>query len=187
MRVRRAAALATALLTLAVATPARAAGPLAIGASSLGDPVFPTLGNGGYDVQRYALDVTYDGMARVVRGTVRISARTTQPLSRFFLDAAGLDVSAVLVDNVPAAFTVLPEKLQIDPTTPLRAGRAMLVEVRYSADPRRIPQPAGGSCRRWTASRPPRNPRPRTPCSRATTTRRTRRCSASGSPRRPAR
>jgi aminopeptidase N len=144
MRVRRAAALATALLTLAVATPARAAGPLAIGASSLGDPVFPTLGNGGYDVQRYALDVTYDGMARVVRGTVRISARTTQPLSRFFLDAAGLDISAVLVDNVAAAFTVLPEKLQIDPTTPLRAGRAMLVEVRYSADPRRIPQPAGG-------------------------------------------
>jgi aminopeptidase N len=144
MRMRGAAALSAMLLTVAVAPPAGAAGPLAIGAAGLGDPVFPTLGNGGYEVQRYALDVTYDALPRTLHGTVRIQARTTQPLQRFFLDAAGLDIAAVRVDNVPAAFVTLPEKLQIDPASPLGAGRAMTVEIRYSTDPRRLPQPTGG-------------------------------------------
>ena len=59
-----------------------------------GDRLFPTLGNGGYDVQHYDLDLRYATSAptQAIDGTVRILAKATQDLSRFDLDFAGQSV-----------------------------------------------------------------------------------------------
>ncbi len=47
-----------AFVTAATAAPAKPSST--IGAESAGDPYFPNLGNGGYDVQHYDIAFTYD-------------------------------------------------------------------------------------------------------------------------------
>src|SRR3954466_12075220 len=103
---------------LAVAPPAGAEAPATVGAATLHDPVFPNLGNGGYDVRSYDIDVTWDPIARRVRGVMTARAVTTQALSGFSLDAAALDVATVQVDGVAARFTTSGEKLLITPAAP---------------------------------------------------------------------
>src|SRR3954463_5862053 len=77
------------------------------GAAGIGDRLFPTLGNGGYDVQHYDLDLRYATSApsQGIDGTVTIAAVATQSLSRFDLDFAGDSVGGVSVNGAPAAFT----------------------------------------------------------------------------------
>ena len=43
------------------------------GADGIGDPDFPLLGNGGYDVQHYTLDLAADVEANTLSGTVTIT------------------------------------------------------------------------------------------------------------------
>lgn len=67
------------------------------GAPGIGDSLFPTLGNGGYDVDHYTLDLVYatsDPM-QPIDGTVTITARATQSLSSFDLDFAGTSFGAI--------------------------------------------------------------------------------------------
>ena len=67
------------------------------GRAGLGDRLILALGNGGYDVQHYDLDLRYATSApsQPIDGTVTILARATQALSRFNLDFAGGAVGAV--------------------------------------------------------------------------------------------
>jgi hypothetical protein len=73
------------------------------GASGVGDPYFPLEGNGGYDVRHYSLDLRYDPDYDQLDGTVTVTARATQNLSRFDLDLSGMDVDKVWVDRHHAA------------------------------------------------------------------------------------
>src|SRR3954451_22050966 len=77
------------------------------GAAGLGDRLFPTLGNGGYEVQHYDLDLRYatSAPAQAIDGTATIVAVATQSLSRFDLDFAGDSVGSVSVNGAAAAFT----------------------------------------------------------------------------------
>ena len=77
--------------------PAQASEHPSPGAAGLGDYLDPTLGNGGYDVQHYDLDLRYATSApsQPIDGTVTILARATQSLSRFDLDFAGQSVGDV--------------------------------------------------------------------------------------------
>ena len=107
----RAVALMAALLSAAAfASPALAKPPStpSPGAAGIGDRLFLTLGNGGYDAQHYTLALRYPTAARVqtVVGTLTMDAGATQALSRFDLDFDGDAVSAVSVDGRPAAFEV---------------------------------------------------------------------------------
>ena len=56
------------------------------GARSLGDSLFPTIGNGGYDVRHYELDLDYAIAKKRLEGTATIDAVATQGLSRFSFD-----------------------------------------------------------------------------------------------------
>ena len=56
--IRLRAALVVGLAVLAGA-PAAASAAFTPGARSLGDSLFPTIGNGGYDVRHYDLDLDY--------------------------------------------------------------------------------------------------------------------------------
>src|SRR5215207_11650958 len=58
------------------------------GGTGVGDPYFPEAGNGGYDVERYVLDLTWDPADEHLEGVTTITATATQPLSRFALDLA---------------------------------------------------------------------------------------------------
>ncbi|HLM28875.1 MAG TPA: hypothetical protein VK360_03045, partial [Acidimicrobiales bacterium] len=62
------------------------------GGTGVGDPYFPEAGNGGYDVERYVLDLTWDPADEHLEGVTTITATATQPLSSFALDLVGLDV-----------------------------------------------------------------------------------------------
>jgi aminopeptidase N len=134
-----------ALVALAgLATPAAAsAAPPTPGAPGLGDRLFPELGNGGYDVRHYDVDLRYETAAptQPLEGTVRILATATQSLSRFDLDFAGRSVGGVAVNGRAAAWRREGEELVITPRRPLRAGRTFLVTVAdFSAEPT-VPDP----------------------------------------------
>ena len=118
------------LALAAVAAPAQAASP---GAADIGDPLFPGLGNGGYDVQHYHLDLRYATSAptQPIDGTVTILARATQSLSRFDLDFAGGGISGVSVNGRGAAWRRDGEELVITPKRPLAKGKRFVVRVSH--------------------------------------------------------
>ena len=103
-RARAAVGLAIALITASLAGPAAAAPPTT-GAAGIGDYLFPTLGNPGYDARHYTLDLRYAtaAPAQQISGVVRMDAVATAKLSSFNLDFAGDSFGAVTVDGRPAA------------------------------------------------------------------------------------
>ena len=123
--------LAAVAASLSAAAPAQAAP--SPGAPGLGDRLFPNLGNGGYDVQHYDLDLRYATSAPTqgIDGTVTILAKATQDLSRFDLDFAGQSVGSISVNGLPATFTRTPDDLVITPKLPLRNGRPFIVRVSH--------------------------------------------------------
>ena len=137
---RRASALAAAVVVAALAAnPAVAKPPSAPspGAAGIGDRLFPTLGNGGYDAQHYTLSLRYPTAARVqtVDGTLTMDAKATQALSRFNLDFDGKSVSAVSVNGRPAGFAVQGEELVITPADAIRDGKKFSTTVSYTSGP----------------------------------------------------
>jgi len=113
--------------------------PGAVGAR---DPYFRGLGNGGYDVTHYGLELDVDQAANRLRGTATITARATQDLSAFHLDLAGLDVESATVEGRPAAVNRAGKELTIRPggavESRLREGRTFTTVVRYSGSPKAI-------------------------------------------------
>ncbi|MFJ2608225.1 M1 family metallopeptidase [Streptomyces sp. NPDC087425] len=128
-----------AALTLGAPTASAAPRPAGVpGPETLGDPVFPNLGNDGYRVSAYHLDLAYDASTRLVDATVTLHLTTTEALTRFSLDALGLDIRTVRVGGRNASFEQAGEKLRITPATPLPAEARATVTVEYGADPRRL-------------------------------------------------
>ncbi len=137
---RRAGALAAAVLVAAVAAAPAAAKPPSTptpGAAGIGDRLFLTLGNGGYDAQHYTLSLRYPTAERVqtVVGALTMDAVATQALSRFNLDFDGTAVSAVTVNGRPAAFSVQGEELVITPAEAIRDGKKFSATVSYTSGP----------------------------------------------------
>ncbi|WP_371543189.1 M1 family metallopeptidase [Streptomyces sp. NBC_00554] len=150
-----AAALLGTAAALAVGSPAHAQTPAlrsegTPGAETLGDPVFPALGNDGYRVTAYHLDFSYDATTQLVEASATLTLSTTQALSRFSLDSLGLDIHAVRVAGRPATFEQVDEKLRVTPARTLPEQARVTVCVEYSADPRKtlahtawVPTPDG--------------------------------------------
>jgi aminopeptidase N len=113
------------------------------GAAGIGDPLYPTLGNGGYDVERYELELRYETAApdQAIDGTVEIKARATQALSRFNLDFAGDGVGSVTVNGEPASWVRDGDELVITPADPLRKGKRFRVTIAHFVTTPRAPDP----------------------------------------------
>jgi hypothetical protein len=112
--------------------------PASPGAAGLGDRLFPTLGNGGYDVWHYDVAWRYPTAAPTtpVTGTVTIDAKATQSLSSFDLDWAGTSYGAVAVKGRPAAVVQDGEDIVITPEKPIHKGaRFRVVVAGYTATP----------------------------------------------------
>ena len=107
-----------------------------VGTEGLGDSRYPLLGNGGYDVQHYALnfDVT-DVESSSLEAVTTIEAIATQDLSSFNLDFAGLDLASITVNGQPAEFSRNGQELNVIPSHPISQGDRFAVEVEYSGSP----------------------------------------------------
>lgn len=124
-------------VALLLAIPASAANP-APGAPGIGDPYYPTYGNGGYDVSHYDLRLKYQPATDELSGTATILATAEQDLSRFDLDFA-LDVSEVRINGRRARFAATGEQeLQITPSAPWAKGERASIVVRYSGVPSKV-------------------------------------------------
>ncbi len=126
-----------------------------VGARSLGDPLLPQIGNGGYNVRHYRIYLDYDPVTNSFKSAkTTIYAKASKKLSQFSLDFQDLDVSSVRVNGRKAGFSQVdatpqlsqnpevtqPMKLVVDPhpSTWPKAGRNFTVEVNYSGTPEAI-------------------------------------------------
>ncbi|UYM04115.1 M1 family metallopeptidase [Solicola gregarius] len=104
------------------------------GAAGIGDPYFPTSGNGGYRVQHYDITAGYVAKTRRLRGDTTIKARATQDLSRLNLDLL-LRASEVRVDGHRAKFRQTRHELIVTPRHTVPDGTRFTVRVRYAGRP----------------------------------------------------
>jgi len=132
-----------ACLWLAACTPLVSVPPVApastdVGAAGLDDPLYPHLGNGGYDVTHYAITLAVDMASNTITGTATIQAQATQPLRSFNLDFLGLDIDGIGVNDAPARFQRMGSELTVTPATPLASGQTFTVTVTYGGQPQPI-------------------------------------------------
>ena len=113
------------------------------GDDSAGDPYVGKLGNGGYDVSHYDLDVRYDPASDMLWGTATIEAVATQNLSRFNLDLRGLTVRSVTVDGAQAKWQHLKGELRTTPGAGVPQGTGFTTVVTYDGVPATLPDGSG--------------------------------------------
>ncbi|GAA2421715.1 M1 family metallopeptidase [Actinomadura vinacea] len=117
------------------------------GAPGAGDPYFPDMGNGGYDVAHYDIGLKYDPATKAIQAVTAIQARATQNLSRFNLDFLGpLTINSLRVNGAKAAFKRTgAQELEITPSKGLRENGKFTVTVAYSGVPQTINDDALGT------------------------------------------
>lgn len=140
------AALTLALLLVLAAAPAQAKPKFEPGARSLGDPLLPQIGNGGYDALKYDIELEVTPANRFRGAVTTIKARATQNLSELSLDFQDLAVREVRVDGRRARFAQVdatprlstdpavtqPKKLVVTPKDGIRRGDKFELQVDYS-------------------------------------------------------
>ena len=110
----------------------------ATGTAGIGDPYYPLSGNGGYEVDNYDIDLTYDPVSDQLSATTTAAITITESgmLGRFDLDLQPtMSVSAVRVGGVAAAFAHQGAELIITPTSGLAPRSQSTVVVTYSGKP----------------------------------------------------
>jgi aminopeptidase N len=135
-----AAVVAAAAIVLIVSN--RSSGALAEDDPGTGDSLFPHIGTLTYDVDHYAIDLTYqdDGS---IRARTTITARARDLLASFALDFVGLEVDDVTVDGIRADAATAKEKLTITPETPVERDFTTVVD--YHGTPKTYEDPDGSS------------------------------------------
>lgn len=140
------ALLAGSLLATSLPAAAAAADPID-GAHTSGDPMFPNIGNGGYDALDYVVSLSWSptGVANglitgdITTATTTMTARALSPLRTFSLDFEGMSVDAVTVNGAPATWTrEIDEatekfKLIVTPSTPVDGD--FVVAITYHGTP----------------------------------------------------
>ena len=108
------------------------------GAEGIGDPYFPKLGNGGYDVQHYHIDLDVDMETNVVEAVTDVRAVALHALSSFNLDLHHLEVSSITVDGEPAKFEQQGRELIVTPAQAIENGAEFVARIEYGG----VPEPA---------------------------------------------
>ena len=129
----------------ATSGPAVSAPPLAgqVGEPTIGDPYIPELGNAGYDVLHYALQITLDpAQVYVPAAAITLTAASTlEALGRFSLDFIGFNIDALKVNGQDAYWERADGKLIVSPPAPLGLAETFTVEVIYHGEPVSSPSP----------------------------------------------
>ncbi|MFF2504594.1 M1 family metallopeptidase [Streptomyces sp. NPDC058067] len=137
-RSARLAAVATAAASFCLIAAAPAPTP---GSDGIGDPYFPQLGNGGFDVRHYGLDIAYNPDTDRLDGVTTVTARATQNLSSFDLDLQKLDVTSVEVNGRDAQFTRTGDEIRVTPRGALHQDSTFTVTVTYGGVPEALNGP----------------------------------------------
>ncbi|MER5782047.1 M1 family metallopeptidase [Streptomyces mobaraensis] len=124
-------------------TTVRPADPATAGAKGVGDPLFPTMGNGGYQVEHYGLSLSYEPADGSITATAEISARTDRALSSFSLDFHGLQVDRATVDGAPATVARTGDALRLTPAQDLASDAAFTTTIAYHGVPEALTDPDG--------------------------------------------
>lgn len=114
----------------------------AVGSRGIGDPYYPKSGNGGYEVDRYDINLAYAPASNRLSAVTTVTGKVTGPqkLGRFDLDLQPtMKVSAVTVNGTAAAFDHEKAELVINPAVGLQPGAGLTVVVTYSGGPDVIP------------------------------------------------
>jgi aminopeptidase N len=116
------------------------------GSPSLNDPIYPWMGNGGYDAQHYSIDLRIPADHKTMIGSTTMEAIAVQDLSRFNLDLGTPTVDYVLVNGARATFEHADPELTITPAAPITKGSDFRVQVGYRGIPGSTVQvdPSGG-------------------------------------------
>jgi aminopeptidase N len=114
-----------------------------VGSKGIGDSLYPTYGNGGYDVQHYDIGVAYSPTTKKLTGATTITAKATKSLTRFDLDFV-LTARSITVNGQPATYTqgltTRPAQnyggeLVVRPKATVAKGSTMTVVVTYDGTP----------------------------------------------------
>lgn len=116
--------------------------PASADLAGVGDSLYPTLGNGGYDVDHYSLAIDVDVDANVLDAAVTIEAVAVEELDVFHLDLQGLEVQEVTVDGVEASANRTGHELVVTPDRPIADAAPFTVVVHYRGMPEPIDDPA---------------------------------------------
>ncbi|MFI5808003.1 M1 family metallopeptidase [Streptomyces sp. NPDC051561] len=102
----------------------------------IGDPLFPHLGNPGYDVLSYDIALTYGGdNSKPLTAVTTIEARATDRLEHINLDFAHGTVQSVVVNGVRAKFTATGEDLVVTPVRTVHRGGRTVITVKHTSNP----------------------------------------------------
>ena len=127
------------------------------GGDGVGDPYYPKMGNTGYDVQSYDVDLKYKRSGKIkARTTIDAVADTDGgapaaglALSGFDLDYRGPEVTGLTVNDNETVFSRSGQELVVDLESPIADGAAFEVQVRYKGKPKPVNNP-DGSKDGWT-------------------------------------
>ena len=128
--------------TTTTTTPVSTAPTSTVGAAGIGDEYYPMLGNGGYDVDHYDLDLFYDPDDNMLDAAVIITAIATQDLTTFNLDFTGFDIVDLRVGDFPATFERNGGELTITPDVPIASGERFDITIAYAGNPTAASSPA---------------------------------------------
>jgi aminopeptidase N len=143
--------------TTAIATPTPTVPPEATastgadqGGAGIGDAYYPQLGNRGYDVQHYTLDLDADVARNTISATITIEAVATTDLAAFNLDFVSpqMAINRLLIDGEPATFDDYDSdpsrshELTVRPGSPLRRDQPFTATIAYQGAPQPYPSQA---------------------------------------------
>jgi len=103
------------------------------------DPYLPDVGDRGFRVARYELDLDYRVATNRLAGHARVIAVAVRDLPQFTLDLSGLRVVRVKVDgHGPLRYRQRLRKLAVQPHRAIPEGRPFEIDVHYQGSPRPI-------------------------------------------------
>ena len=108
------------------------------GAAGAGDVYYPDLGNGGYDVQHYTLDLMIDVETNLLAATATIEAVAVHDLSAFNLDFLNLKIASLTIDGEATPYTHEGRELTIDLLNPIMTDQPFVIHVKYYGFPQSI-------------------------------------------------
>jgi aminopeptidase N len=98
----------------------------------VGDSRYPNLGNGGYDVDHYTIDLTFDPEPSSISAVVEVAATATETLEVFSLDFIGFDIAAATVNGADASFERRGDELIVEVPEAIPNGEAFTTSISYS-------------------------------------------------------
>jgi aminopeptidase N len=114
------------------------------GSPDSGDSLFPHQGNGGYDVDSYAIRLTWT-RPNHIEAVTRVHAVASQDLSSFNLDLYKLTIRNITVDGDDAVFSHAGSEVAITPSAPIATGSEFTVRVQYHGRPTTYVDPDGSA------------------------------------------